>query len=128
METELGATVAFTHCPFRDLAETHPELVCSLHRGLVEGFVAEVSGGPGRAGSAASSTVIRARSTWPSRSPLGQRAADPAGNDEVPSVVGKVAGTVAWPAPATGRVGSLPTVTIPGGTHVITLTDKARSR
>jgi len=45
VETELGATVAFTHCPFRDLAEAHPELVCSLHRGLVEGFVAEVTGG-----------------------------------------------------------------------------------
>jgi predicted ArsR family transcriptional regulator len=34
------ATVAFTHCPFRDLAETEPDLVCGLHRGLVEGFVA----------------------------------------------------------------------------------------
>lgn len=32
-------TVAFTRCPFRELAEAHPELVCSLHRGLVEGFV-----------------------------------------------------------------------------------------
>jgi predicted ArsR family transcriptional regulator len=45
VETELGATVAFTHCPFRDLAETHPQLVCSLHRGLVEGFVADLGGG-----------------------------------------------------------------------------------
>lgn len=35
----LGAVVAFAHCPFRDVAEEHPELVCSLHRGLVEGFV-----------------------------------------------------------------------------------------
>jgi predicted ArsR family transcriptional regulator len=34
------ATVAFTHCPFRDLAESEPDLVCGLHRGLVEGFVA----------------------------------------------------------------------------------------
>jgi predicted ArsR family transcriptional regulator len=33
------AVIAFTHCPFRDLAEAHPELVCSLHRGMVEGFV-----------------------------------------------------------------------------------------
>jgi predicted ArsR family transcriptional regulator len=33
------ATVAFTHCPFRDLAEAEPDLVCGLHRGLVEGFV-----------------------------------------------------------------------------------------
>jgi predicted ArsR family transcriptional regulator len=33
------AVIAFAHCPFRELAEAHPELVCSLHRGLVEGFV-----------------------------------------------------------------------------------------
>jgi predicted ArsR family transcriptional regulator len=34
--------VAFAHCPFADLAERHPELVCGLHRGLVAGFVAEM--------------------------------------------------------------------------------------
>lgn len=39
------ATVAFTHCPFRELAETHPDVVCSLHRGMVEGLVDEVGGG-----------------------------------------------------------------------------------
>ena len=33
------AVIAFSNCPFRELAEAHPELVCSLHRGLVEGFV-----------------------------------------------------------------------------------------
>ena len=33
------AVVGFSHCPFRSLAEAYPELVCSLHRGLVEGFV-----------------------------------------------------------------------------------------
>jgi predicted ArsR family transcriptional regulator len=33
------AVVAFAHCPFRELAEAHPELVCSLHRGMVEGLV-----------------------------------------------------------------------------------------
>jgi predicted ArsR family transcriptional regulator len=38
------ATVAFAHCPFQDLAEANPDLVCSLHRGLVEGFVDEVGG------------------------------------------------------------------------------------
>jgi len=32
-------TVAFTRCPFRELAEANPDLVCSLHRGLVEGFI-----------------------------------------------------------------------------------------
>lgn len=36
----VSATVAFTHCPFRDLAEAEPDLVCGLHRGMVEGFVA----------------------------------------------------------------------------------------
>jgi predicted ArsR family transcriptional regulator len=39
------AVVAFAHCPFRELAEAHPELVCSLHRGLVEGFVGGFGGG-----------------------------------------------------------------------------------
>lgn len=39
------ATVAFTHCPFRDLAEADPDLVCGLHRGMVEGFVAGAGAG-----------------------------------------------------------------------------------
>ena len=37
-------TIAFTHCPFLHLAEAFPELVCHLHRGVVEGMV-EVLGG-----------------------------------------------------------------------------------
>ena len=39
-----SATVAFTHCPFRDLAEADPDVVCGLHRGMVEGFV-DATGG-----------------------------------------------------------------------------------
>ena len=39
-----GASIAFTHCPFGELAEAHPDLVCHLHRGMVEGFVAAVGG------------------------------------------------------------------------------------
>lgn len=39
-----GATIAFAHCPFRDLAEQHPELVCSLHCAMVEGFTDEFGG------------------------------------------------------------------------------------
>jgi predicted ArsR family transcriptional regulator len=37
-------TIAFTNCPYRELAEAFPELVCHLHRGIVEGMV-EVLGG-----------------------------------------------------------------------------------
>jgi predicted ArsR family transcriptional regulator len=33
------AVIAFANCPFRELAEKYPRLVCSLHRGLVQGFV-----------------------------------------------------------------------------------------
>jgi predicted ArsR family transcriptional regulator len=44
VDAEGTATVAFAHCPFRELAETHPEIVCSLHQGLVEGFVAAAGG------------------------------------------------------------------------------------
>jgi len=43
--SEHGATVGFAHCPFRELAEANPDLVCGLHRGLVEGFVEMVGGG-----------------------------------------------------------------------------------
>ncbi len=44
MEGDDSATVAFTHCPFADLAAKNPEVVCTLHRGLVEGFLDEVGG------------------------------------------------------------------------------------
>jgi len=37
-------TVAFSRCPFQELAETFPEVVCHLHRGIVEGIV-ETAGG-----------------------------------------------------------------------------------
>jgi predicted ArsR family transcriptional regulator len=40
VESEDGATVAFTHCPFAELAAAFPEVVCHLHRGMVEGLVA----------------------------------------------------------------------------------------
>jgi predicted ArsR family transcriptional regulator len=39
LRDDSDATVAFTHCPFRDLAESDPDVVCGLHRGMVEGFV-----------------------------------------------------------------------------------------
>jgi len=42
---EGGTRIEFLHCPFRELAEAYPELVCNLHRGLCEGVVDEVGGG-----------------------------------------------------------------------------------
>ncbi|MDQ2651058.1 MAG: helix-turn-helix domain-containing protein [Actinomycetota bacterium] len=44
-----GTTIAFTRCPFQELAEGSPEVICSLHRGLVAGVLegsdgAEVAG------------------------------------------------------------------------------------
>jgi len=36
---EDGVTVGFAHCPFQDLAEANPKLVCGMHEGMVEGFV-----------------------------------------------------------------------------------------
>jgi len=42
LDDDAGAVVAFAHCPFAELAQEHPELVCGLHRGLVAGFVAEM--------------------------------------------------------------------------------------
>lgn len=38
--------IDFLHCPFRELAEAYPELVCHLHRGIVEGVV-DASDQPG---------------------------------------------------------------------------------
>ena len=39
-----GVTVAFTHCPYAELAQAHPDIVCHLHRGMIEGFVGELGG------------------------------------------------------------------------------------
>jgi predicted ArsR family transcriptional regulator len=40
-EGDESTTLAFAHCPFGELAAEHPEIVCGLHCGLVEGFVDE---------------------------------------------------------------------------------------
>lgn len=37
-------TVAFGHCPFGELARSNPDVVCALHRGMVEGFVEALGG------------------------------------------------------------------------------------
>jgi predicted ArsR family transcriptional regulator len=44
-DAEGTTRIDFLHCPFRELAEAYPELVCNLHRGLCEGVVDEVGGG-----------------------------------------------------------------------------------
>ncbi len=41
-DNDAAAVVAFANCPFADLAQEHPELVCGLHRGLVAGFVSQM--------------------------------------------------------------------------------------
>jgi len=38
------AVIGFCHCPFRELAESFPELVCSLHQGMIEGMVEALGG------------------------------------------------------------------------------------
>lgn len=37
-----SAVIAFANCPFAEVAERHPELVCGLHHGLVAGFAAQM--------------------------------------------------------------------------------------
>lgn len=39
-----GVVIGFARCPFAELAEANPALVCNLHRGIVEGFVEAVGG------------------------------------------------------------------------------------
>jgi len=36
--TDGSTRIEFLHCPFRELAEAYPELVCNLHRGICEGL------------------------------------------------------------------------------------------
>jgi predicted ArsR family transcriptional regulator len=44
-----GTRITFLQCPFRDLAEAYPELVCNLHRGICEGALEQAGGAtPGR--------------------------------------------------------------------------------
>jgi predicted ArsR family transcriptional regulator len=38
-------TIAFTRCPFREVAEAFPDVVCPLHRGIVEGVAGAAGGG-----------------------------------------------------------------------------------
>lgn len=44
VEDDGGTTIGFAHCPFSELAEANPELVCGMHQGMVEGFVEQIGG------------------------------------------------------------------------------------
>ena len=57
------ATIAFTRCPFQELAEAYPDLVCHLHRGMIEGFVT-FQKGCGSPHSIPLPTATRAGSSW----------------------------------------------------------------
>lgn len=37
-----GARIRLRHCPFREVAERHQDVVCSLHLGLMQGALAEL--------------------------------------------------------------------------------------
>lgn len=37
-----GSAIRMHRCPFHDLAETHPEVVCAVHRGLISGALDEL--------------------------------------------------------------------------------------
>jgi len=40
-----GTDVHMHRCPFHDLAEQHPEVVCAVHRGLISGALEELGSG-----------------------------------------------------------------------------------
>ncbi|MFO1538320.1 MAG: helix-turn-helix transcriptional regulator [Actinomycetota bacterium] len=42
---EGAVRVEFLHCPFRELAEAYPDLVCNLHRGICAGVLDAAGGG-----------------------------------------------------------------------------------
>lgn len=44
VDDDEATTVAFTRCPFADLAAGSPDLVCGLHEGLVAGFCDSLGG------------------------------------------------------------------------------------
>ncbi|HEY0696825.1 MAG TPA: hypothetical protein VGD43_03340, partial [Micromonospora sp.] len=42
-----GGEIRLHRCPFREIAERHPGVICALHLGLLEGALDELGGGPG---------------------------------------------------------------------------------
>ena len=43
-ETTSSDTIRLGHCPFADLAVKNPGVVCELHRGLINGYLASLDG------------------------------------------------------------------------------------
>jgi predicted ArsR family transcriptional regulator len=41
-DDEPVARIRLRHCPFREVAEHHPDVICSLHLGLMQGVLAEL--------------------------------------------------------------------------------------
>lgn len=39
---DAGATIALHHCPFREVAAEHQDVVCAIHLGLMQGALAEL--------------------------------------------------------------------------------------
>ena len=61
-----GTRIEFLHCPFRELAEAYPELVCNLHRGICEGVA---DSRPRNSGASSRRCTTRTRATSWSRYP-----------------------------------------------------------
>jgi predicted ArsR family transcriptional regulator len=37
----VGSVIRLRHCPFLEVATAHPEVVCSVHLGVMQGVLAE---------------------------------------------------------------------------------------
>lgn len=46
---QIERLLALHGCPFRDLAVEHPDVICSVHRGLMEGAIQQLGRNPGDA-------------------------------------------------------------------------------
>jgi predicted ArsR family transcriptional regulator len=37
-----GGRICMYRCPFHDLAETNPDIICAVHRGMIDGTLEEL--------------------------------------------------------------------------------------
>lgn len=68
----LGLTVTLRRCPFLELAQAHPDVVCGIHRGLLQGTLEAV----GEAGSQVSLEPLVTPDTCVARLRLADRSGD----------------------------------------------------